>query len=58
VNNSQVTGSTNTIRNDSAFTTRIGASKLDGGAVSVGGGTVTCAGVYDENYTFYASTCP
>jgi len=57
VNNSQVTGSTNTIRNSVSFTTRVGASQLSGGAVT-GGGTVTCAGVYDENYTFYASTCP
>ncbi len=57
VNNCQVTGSTNTIVNDTEFTARIGASQLDGGPVT-GGGTVTCAGVYDENYTFYASTCP
>ncbi|CAG0937019.1 hypothetical protein TFLX_05922 [Thermoflexales bacterium] len=57
VNNSQVTGSTNTIRNDNEFTTRVGASLLSGGAVA-GGGTVTCAGVYDEAYAFYASTCP
>jgi hypothetical protein len=57
VNNSQITGSTNTIRNDSEFTTRIGASQLSGGAIT-GGGTVTCAGVYDENYAFSASTCP
>ena len=57
VNNCQVTGSTNTIRNDTEFTVRIGASQLDGGAVT-GGGTVTCAGIYDEAYTFYASTCP
>ncbi len=34
---------------------QIGATLLDGGPVS---GTVTCAGVYDENYTFYPSTCP
>ena len=57
VNNSQVSGSTNTISNDSEFTTQVGASKMDGGGVT-GGGTVTCAGVYDENYAFYASTCP
>ena len=57
VNNSQITGSTNTVRNDSEFTTRIGASQLSGGAIT-GGGTVTCAGVYDENYAFSASTCP
>jgi hypothetical protein len=58
VNSSTIAGLTNTIRNDSHFTTRIGASWLSGGGVSVGGGTVTCAGVYDENYTFYTSTCP
>jgi hypothetical protein len=57
VNNCQITGSTNTIDNGSEFTTLVGASLLDGGAVS-GGDTVTCAGVYDENYTFYASACP
>jgi hypothetical protein len=58
VNNSQVTGSDNTINNVSQFTTRIGATLLSGGAVWAGGGTVTCAGVYDEAYTFYASMCP
>jgi hypothetical protein len=57
VSNCQVTSSTNTIFNDTEFTTRIAMSQLDGGAVT-GGGTVTCAGVYDEAYTFYASTCP
>ena len=58
VSNSQVTGGTNTIYSDSGFTTRVGASLLDGGNVRANGGTVTCAGVYDENYGFYASTCP
>jgi hypothetical protein len=58
INNSQVSGGTNTIRSDSAFTTLVGASLLDGGAVNANGGTVTCAGVYDENYTFSTSTCP
>jgi hypothetical protein len=58
VDNSLVSGGTNTIRNDAEFTTRVGASQLSGGAVSAGGGTLTCAGVYDENYTFFASTCP
>jgi pectin methylesterase-like acyl-CoA thioesterase len=57
VNNSQISGGTNTIRNDAEFTTRVGASQLSGGAV-IGGGTVSCAGVYDENYVFSASTCP
>jgi hypothetical protein len=48
-----------TICNDTGFTTRVGASLLDGGAVyNPGGGTLTCAGMYDENYVFCASTCP
>ncbi|MCX6032817.1 MAG: hypothetical protein NT169_26470 [Chloroflexi bacterium] len=58
VSNSQITGSTSTIRNDSKYTTRVGASQLAGEAASAGGGPMTCAGVYDENYAFYASTCP
>ncbi|MGH2687116.1 MAG: hypothetical protein ACRDJP_16755 [Actinomycetota bacterium] len=36
---------------------RFGGSFLDGDAPS-GSGTVTCAGVWDENYTFFATTCP
>ena len=55
LDSSQITASTSTIRNDNEFTTRIGASLLSGGGVD---GTVTCAGVYDEDYAFYASTCP
>lgn len=58
VDNSVITASTGTIRNDAEFTTRIGASKLDGGDVS-GGGNVICAGVHDESYAFTAGpTCP
>jgi hypothetical protein len=56
VNNSQITGSTTTIFSDNSSLTRVGASQLSGGPIS--GFTVVCAGVYDENYTFYASTCP
>jgi pectin methylesterase-like acyl-CoA thioesterase len=58
IGNSTITGATNTIRNDAEFTTRVGATKLDGGPVLPNGGTVTCAGVFDENYVFSASTCP
>ena len=58
VNNSQIRGSTNTIRNDPGYTTRIGASQLSGGPVDAYGGIATCAGVYDQAFTFYASTCP
>jgi pectin methylesterase-like acyl-CoA thioesterase len=55
---SKVEGSTNSIRSDGEFTTRVGSSKLAGGPVLPNGGTVTCAGVHDENYAFFASTCP
>jgi hypothetical protein len=44
-----------TINNSQSYATRVGASKLEGGPVY---GNVTCAGVYDENYTFYPNTCP
>jgi len=58
IDNSVLIGSTNVIRNDPAFTTRIGASKLEGGPV-IGGGNVICAGVHDEGYTFFPGPgCP
>jgi hypothetical protein len=57
VNNCQVTGSSTTIYNDDNFTTLVGASLLSGGPVG-GSGTVTCAGVYDETYTWSDSACP
>jgi hypothetical protein len=57
INNSVIKGSTNTIYNSSGVTTLVGNTQLDGGAVS-DSGTLVCAGVYDEDYTFYQSTCP
>jgi hypothetical protein len=42
------------IQNGATPVTRIANSQLSGGKTSV----ATCAGVYDENYTFYADTCP
>ena len=57
VNNCQIMGSSNTIDNDDEFTTLVGGSLLSGGPVT-GTGTVTCAGVYDEAYTWYDSACP
>lgn len=58
VDNSVISSTNNTIRNDTELTTRIGASKLDGGPVT-GGGTIICAGVYDEAYTFMSGpACP
>jgi hypothetical protein len=56
INNSVIAGSTYTIANGSGVT-YVGNSKLDGGPSAVFEG-VTCAGVYDENYAFYASNCP
>ena len=57
INHSVIKGSSNTIYNASGVTAYVGNTQLDGGAVS-NTGTLTCAGVYDESYTFYASTCP
>jgi len=60
VDNSQIKGSTNAIMNDLAennITTYVGASQLHGGPFA-GSGTEVCAGVYDEDYTFYPDTCP
>jgi len=56
VRDSQITGSAATLRNDTAYTLRVAVSQLSGGATS--GSGITCAGVYDENYTFSSSTCP
>jgi hypothetical protein len=39
-----------------SYFTRIGNTRLHGSVA--GDGTHKCAGVYDENYTFYANTCP
>jgi len=41
---------------DSASTAVVSGSLLMGGSVS--SSSTTCAGVYDENGTFYPSTCP
>ena len=46
-----------TIWNGSGVVTYVANTRLDGGSVS-NTGTLTCAGVYDENYAFYANTCP
>jgi hypothetical protein len=57
INHSIIKGASHTIANQTGVVTLVANTQLDGGAVS-NGGTITCAGVYDENYTFYASTCP
>jgi len=58
IDNSTLSGSTNTISSHPLFTVRVGGSKLEGGPVQPNNGSVTCAGVYDENYTFFANSCP
>jgi hypothetical protein len=56
VDRSTVSASTSSIATSAGYTTRVGVSKLAGGAVS---GTVTCAQVYDEIYTSFAGPgCP
>lgn len=58
IGNSIITATTATVRNDDEFVTRIGASQLAGGAVQ-GGGLLKCAGVYDEQFDFFAGpACP
>ena len=58
VNNSQITSDDATIYSDARFTTYVGAYLLGGDPVIANSGTMKCAGVYDEIYTFYTSTCP
>lgn len=58
VHASQLWGQTTLVSNDSKFDTRIGASWLGGGGSLVNSGTLVCAGVYDDGFTFYADTCP
>lgn len=57
IRHSVISGTTNTIRNGSGVTTKVAHTQLDGGAVS-NAGALLCAGVYDENYILYISSCP
>jgi hypothetical protein len=58
VHGSEIAASSNTISSDAEYAVQVGASQLAGGPISAGGGTVRCAGVYDEAFTHYASSCP
>ncbi|HJQ30298.1 MAG TPA: pertactin-like passenger domain-containing protein [Rubrobacter sp.] len=61
IENSEVKGVTGTVKAEDGYKVNIGASKLDGGAVSaIGtGSAVKCAGVHDESYVFTAGpACP
>jgi hypothetical protein len=55
VQHSQITANTATITGTGGAA-YVAASQLSGG--TAGGIALTCAGVYDENYAFFASTCP
>lgn len=57
VDNSRLIASDYTIQNYNGTTTLVGASQLEGGPTDTDG-TLTCAGVYDENYAFSPDTCP
>ncbi len=57
INNSSISGTTASVYANLNSTAFIGSTRLEG-LVTIDGGTCTCAGVYDENYVFYPSTCP
>ncbi|GAB4205898.1 MAG: hypothetical protein Fur0019_08430 [Tibeticola sp.] len=59
VDNSRIEGSSRVVLSNGTYATRIGASQMNGGPVLQIGGSMTCAGVYDENYVFSAGPgCP
>jgi len=62
VDSSQITSVDTTIQyigSGGGYNIYVGASLLSGNSVSLAaGGAITCAATYDENYTFYASSCP
>ncbi len=61
IETSEVKGATGTVKAEGGYKVNLGASKLDGGAVSISGvgSAVKCAGVHDENYNFSTGpTCP
>ena len=57
INNSVITGATNTINNESSTTTRVANTKLSGGPVYNSFGTLTCVGAYDGNYAALGTDC-
>jgi len=57
VRQSRIYATTAAVSSSSSFITSIAATSLEVGSVS-SAGTLTCAGVYDENFTFYPDTCP
>jgi hypothetical protein len=58
ISNSVVDGTSNTIFTGETRITRVGNTQLKGGPAYGGAGNCVCAGVYDEDWNFYASACP
>ena len=60
LNHCDIEATTNTVYNATNVDTYLGACLLNGGPTYAGttDATMTCAGCYDENYAFSASTCP
>lgn len=48
--NSRLSGSDHSVEGDTAYTISIGDTQLSGGAALAAGATLTCFGVYDENF--------
>jgi hypothetical protein len=51
-------GNNNHTAGNSGSVTQIASSRMDGGSVQNTSGTLTCAGVYNGSFTFFANTCP
>ena len=52
----RIHGDSYSVRDGGGAIINIGSSQVSGG--NTGASSLTCAGVYDENYVFYASSCP
>lgn len=57
IRNSNIASTGHTLYGQLGYATHVAFSRLAGGP-AFGGGAMICAGVYDENDVFYASTCP
>jgi hypothetical protein len=61
VDSTTVTAQTATLKSQNGLATgalRVGASRLAGGPAQTAAVSFVCAGVYDENYAFFAAACP
>jgi len=58
VEGSALIGDTAAIDADGSAVLLIANSRLEGGTFVSGSATVTCAGIYDEFFSFYGSLCP